>query len=84
MLRATSTANGVAFSVEDHGAGVLEELRHRLFEPIFSARDDCTGGPGLAITRKPVVAAGGMIRIEDARGGGAHFCLELQAVARAE
>ncbi len=66
----------VELRVADHGPGVPEEARDRIFEEFQSAetRPDRTGtGLGLAIVRALVVAHGGSVRYEDTPGGGATF-----------
>lgn len=76
-LTCRGLVDGVEFSVADEGPGIPEALRGRLFEPFFSTREDRVGGLGLAITKKLIEGAGGTIRVRDATGGGARFCVSL-------
>jgi PAS domain S-box-containing protein len=70
-------------SVRDHGAGIPEELRERVFEQFFTTKDKGLG-MGLAIVRSIVKSHGGSIAVENADGGGAcfHFTLPTSASSR--
>jgi two-component system sensor histidine kinase KdpD len=77
-----STADGkLRLSVVDHGPGVPEAERRRIFEPYYRLRkghDHRTGtGLGLAISRGYVEAHGGKLFVEPTAGGGATFIVEL-------
>ncbi len=67
--------SGVTLSVADHGPGVPEELRERVFEPFFradQARTRSSGGAGLglALARSQVEAQEGRIWLSPTAGGG--------------
>ena len=69
-------------SVRDHGIGVAEEERERLFQPFYRAGNAGAGSPeglglGLAISRDIVEAHGGRLWVEAAPGGGSVFHLAL-------
>jgi C4-dicarboxylate-specific signal transduction histidine kinase len=70
-------------SVRDHGAGIPEGLRERVFEQFFTTKDKGLG-MGLAIVRSIVKSHGGSIAVENADGGGAcfHFTLPTSASSR--
>lgn len=75
-----SRRNGaIRIQVEDHGFGVPEKQRERIFERF--ARDGSTRGPGvglgLAIVAQHVHWHGGEVWVEDKPGGGARFVVEL-------
>lgn len=70
-------AAALALRVEDEGPGVPPELRERLFEPFFSTKGERPGGLGLAISRRIVAEADGALELEERRGGGCAFRLEL-------
>jgi two-component system, OmpR family, sensor histidine kinase KdpD len=80
-LYASSTGEMLRISVVDHGPGVPEAERRRIFEPYYRLRkghDQRAGtGLGLAISRGFVEAHGGTIRVEPTAGGGATFIVEL-------
>jgi two-component system, NtrC family, sensor histidine kinase PilS len=58
--------------VRDNGPGVPIETRERIFEPFHTDKQAGTG-LGLPIVKRIVLAHGGVIRIKDARDGGAVF-----------
>jgi two-component system, OmpR family, sensor histidine kinase KdpD len=70
--------------VVDHGPGIPEAERRRVFEPYRRLRAPAptTGnGLGLAICEGYVEAHGGSIAVETTPGGGATFLVRLPAVA---
>jgi two-component system sensor histidine kinase KdpD len=80
-LYASSDGETLRISVVDHGHGVPEAERRRIFEPYNRLRPghDNRGGSGLglAISRGFVEAHGGRIRVDPTPGGGATFTVEL-------
>lgn len=82
-LAAERKGAGVIFSVRDHGPGVPEKDRQRIFRR-FARGEECrTGkehfGLGLSIARQTALLHGGRLWVEDAPGGGAVFFLQLPA-----
>ena len=81
-VRATSTQDRVRFEVEDHGTGIPEEFRGRIFEKFAQAdasasrRFDGTG-LGLSITRQLIEAMAGTIGFNTVVGQGTTFYFEL-------
>jgi two-component system sensor histidine kinase KdpD len=74
--RPTTDPAGVMVRVADHGPGVPEPDRVRIFEEFarVDARPDSTGtGLGLAIVHALVTAHGGHVWCEETPGGGATF-----------
>lgn len=74
---------GVRFSVRDHGPGVPDADKQRIFRR-FARGEECrTGkehfGLGLSIARQIALLHGGKLWVEDAPGGGAVFLLQLSA-----
>jgi signal transduction histidine kinase len=67
-------------SIEDHGSGIPEEIRERLFQPFFTTKPNGTG-MGLAICRSIVEMHDGRIWAERGHEGGTvfHFTLRTQA-----
>ena len=68
--------------VVDHGPGIPDAERRRVFEPYLPlaarrASRPTGSGLGLAISRGFVRAHGGEILVETTPGGGATFVLEL-------
>ena len=68
----------VRTTVRDHGAGISEQMRDRVFHPFFTTKSEGLG-MGLAIVRSIVESHGGTITIENADGGGARFGFVLPA-----
>ena len=71
-------AGTVAVTIADHGPGVAEELRQRVFEPYFTTKSDGTG-LGLALVRQTVEEHRGRITLAETEGGGATFRLVFPA-----
>ena len=70
----------VRLMVEDSGAGVPREIRHRIFDPFFTTKGPDEGtGLGLAICQRVVNEVGGKMWLDDSALGGARFVVELPA-----
>jgi PAS domain S-box-containing protein len=79
VIATQSNGNGtICTSVRDHGVGISEELRDRLFDPFFSTKSEGLG-MGLAIVRSIVEAHGGTITADNVDDGGARFEFVLPA-----
>ncbi|HSS61295.1 MAG TPA: HAMP domain-containing sensor histidine kinase [Candidatus Limnocylindrales bacterium] len=78
-----TTENGTArLTVSDHGPGLRDEDKQRIFEPFYRAdpsrsRDSGGAGLGLSIVSAVVTAHGGRVKVEETSGGGATFEVEL-------
>src|SRR5467141_662828 len=68
--------NGLAVTIADHGAGIPDDLRPRVFEPYFTTKQDGTG-LGLALVRQTIQAHQGTIQVSETPGGGATFSIVL-------
>jgi len=68
----------ISVAVRDHGRGISEKTRERLFEQFFTTKEEGLG-MGLSIVRSIVEAYGGTIAAENADGGGARFHFRLPA-----
>jgi PAS domain S-box-containing protein len=69
-------------SVRDHGCGIPDEFKPRLFEKFAQAdgtnsRQKGGTGLGLSIVKQIVERLGGRISFDDAPGGGTIFCVDL-------
>jgi signal transduction histidine kinase len=69
---------GIVVTIADHGPGIPDEMRQRVFEPYFTTKQDGTG-LGLALVRQTVEAHSGTITVADTPGGGATFSVVLSA-----
>src|SRR5215471_2375610 len=86
IVQITTGSNGddtVSVAVRDHGYGVAETARVRLFEHFFTTKKEGLG-MGLAIVRSIVEAHGGTIAVENASGGGARFQVRLPVKERSQ
>jgi signal transduction histidine kinase len=79
-VTARRAAGGIELAVRDHGPGVPDDLKDRIFEPYVTTRRDGTG-LGLALVRQTVRAHGGSVAVSDPPGGGAQFTITLPAPA---
>ena len=70
---------GYRFTVADHGPGIAEKHRERIFNPFHQLNPSSGQGSGfgLALVRKLVDAHLGRIWVEETPGGGATFCFTL-------
>jgi signal transduction histidine kinase len=80
---AAGVADGrLTLSVTDHGIGIAEEDRERVFNKFFRAGDEAVtntrgSGLGLAIVSHSVNAHGGAITVESTKGEGSTFTITL-------
>jgi two-component system, OmpR family, sensor histidine kinase KdpD len=77
---ARQAGDTVELRVVDHGPGIPEPERERVFDQFYrvgSGRRPEGTGMGLAICRGIVHAHGGTLRVETTPGGGASFVLTL-------
>ncbi|MGH9337380.1 MAG: two-component system sensor histidine kinase NtrB, partial [Vicinamibacteria bacterium] len=63
-LRSAERAGEVSIELEDHGCGIPEEIRHRIFEPFFSYGKSEGIGLGMVTAQKIVEEHGGAIEVE--------------------
>jgi signal transduction histidine kinase len=62
--------------IVDHGPGVPEQLRERLFDPYVTGKPGGTG-LGLALVKQTIEAHGGRVWHEPTPEGGATFVITL-------
>lgn len=75
---------GALLIVSDRGPGVPPEDRDRIFDAFFTTKEPGQGtGLGLAIVASTVEEAGGVVWVDEARGGGAAFKIFLPFAGRA-
>jgi signal transduction histidine kinase len=80
MVRAQKIEGRCEIEVIDHGPGVRENLRPRLFEPFVSAAPEAGGtGLGLAIARELTRAMGGELELTRTGAEGSTFKITLPA-----
>ena len=74
-------AHSIRLSVRDHGCGIPEDFKARVFEK-FAQADSSDArqkgtGLGLSIVKQMVIRLGGEVSFEDVPGGGAVFHVDL-------
>nr|WP_320009718.1 ATP-binding protein [uncultured Desulfobulbus sp.] len=68
----------IAFSVQDFGEGIPQDLQHKIFEPFFSTKEVGKGtGLGLALCYSLIKRHGGTIKVESQQGLGTLFTVLL-------
>jgi two-component system nitrogen regulation sensor histidine kinase NtrY len=71
-----SGADKVLITIADNGAGIAEDVREQIFRPNFTTKT--TGsGIGLAVAKRGIESAGGLIWFETEEGVGTTFFIEL-------
>ncbi|MRJ77202.1 PAS domain-containing sensor histidine kinase [Aeromicrobium sp. SMF47] len=71
--RHPSYEEGVALEVHDHGPGIPEEMRQRVFSRFWRSGPGAGSGLGMYIVRGIVEEHGGVTQIGDSEGGGARI-----------
>jgi two-component system sensor histidine kinase KdpD len=88
VLDASANGTSVTLRVTDQGPGIPPDEREHVFERAALRARTEPGGPqggtgvGLTIVKAFVEAHGGTVRVEDASGGGARFCIDLPVATR--
>jgi len=75
-VRVATADRRLVIEVADHGPGIPEDAREKIFEPFFTGKTQGTG-LGLALVRRVIDLHGGNISIQPNPGGGALFRVEL-------
>jgi two-component system, NtrC family, sensor histidine kinase HydH len=78
-VKATTSSGGAwRLSVSDDGAGIPEELRTKIFEPLFTTKSKGTG-LGLAVVATMLKRHGCAISLQSEVGRGTEFAIEIPA-----
>jgi len=75
-ISAHEKKNKIIITVEDTGNGIPEEVKPKLFTPLFTTKAKGQGF-GLAVTQRLIEALGGEINFESQEGKGTKFIIEL-------
>ncbi|MGZ4908355.1 MAG: ATP-binding response regulator [Halobacteriota archaeon] len=79
-ISAATDDGSVMVSVHDTGVGIPDDIRDKLFTPLFTAKAKGTG-LGLAVVKRIVDAHGGTITFESEEGKGTTFTVTLPQLA---
>jgi PAS domain S-box-containing protein len=77
-VKAYKDVNHVVISIEDTGVGIPEEVKGKLFTPMFTTKAKGQGF-GLAVVKRLTEALGGTISFESQEGKGTKFIVKLPA-----
>jgi PAS domain S-box-containing protein len=75
-IQAAKIRDKIVLSVEDTGMGIPEEVKAKMFTPLFTTKSKGQG-LGLAVVRRLVDALNGTITFESTAGKGTKFIVEL-------
>jgi PAS domain S-box-containing protein len=75
-VRANIKAGDLFLSVEDTGVGIPEEVRSKLFTPLFTTKSKGQGF-GLSVVKRMAEALGGTVTFESEVGEGTKFIIRL-------
>ena len=75
-IRAFEKDGDYIITVEDSGVGIAEEVKPKLFIPLFTTKSKGQGF-GLAVVKRLTEALGGMVTVESEEGKGAKFLVRL-------
>lgn len=79
--RGANKQQQLVFSVSDNGPGIPEEIKHRIFEPFYTTKEQGQGtGLGLATVYGIVEHHGGSIHVDSELGKGSVFSVRLPLV----
>ena len=78
------SGNSVLVGIRDHGMGVPENERERIFEPFYRGQEAVAtqirgNGLGLNLVRRIASAHGGQVTLDTVHGQGSQFTLRLPA-----
>jgi len=75
-INARRKGKHACIGVEDTGEGIPEEVKSKLFTPLFTTKSKGQGF-GLAVAKRLVEAQGGKISFESGQGKGTTFTIQL-------
>jgi PAS domain S-box-containing protein len=81
VIQATNESDGVVIIVQDSGVGVSEDVKPKLFTPLFTTKAKGQGF-GLAVVKRMTEALGGTVSFESEEGKGTMFIVRLPLVKK--
>ena len=82
-IKANKKNDKIIISVQDTGVGIPEEVRTKMFTPLFTTKSKGQG-LGLAVVKRLVNALGGEITFESQENKGTKFLVELPQTPQAK
>lgn len=76
QIQAAKTANSIKIVVEDTGSGIPDEIKPKLFTPLFTTKSKGQGF-GLAVVKRMTETLGGTVTFESQKGKGTKFTINL-------
>ncbi|HEX9262663.1 MAG TPA: ATP-binding protein, partial [Candidatus Bathyarchaeia archaeon] len=76
FIRASRVKKDVLVEVQDTGVGVSEDMKPKLFTPLFTTKSKGQGF-GLAVVKRVTEAMNGTVTFESKRGEGTTFSIRL-------
>ena len=76
---ATAARTYAQLEIADNGPGFSDQVKHRLFQPYFTTKNDGSG-LGLAIARRVITAHGGTLEADNSPDGGARFVVRIPMI----
>lgn len=73
QLTAWAEEGRVCAAVIDHGPGIPDHIKPRIFDKFYRGKEAGSTGLGLTIAQQVVTTHGGTIEVQDTPGGGATF-----------
>jgi signal transduction histidine kinase len=84
-VKGTNLGTELVLSVRDNGTGIPENERARIFDAFYTTKQVGHGmGLGLTITRRVVVAMGGVLTLKSQVGHGSEFIIRVPSAAARE
>jgi PAS domain S-box-containing protein len=81
VIRTSLQKNKAVLTVADNATGISDDIKYRIFEPLFTTKKSGEGmGIGLSIVQSIVERFGGGIDVENNTVGGATFTIQLPAI----
>ena len=75
-LMRTQEASDIVITVQDTGVGIPEEVKPKLFTPLFTTKSKGQG-LGLAVVKRMTEALNGTVTFESKEGNGTTFIVRL-------
>ena len=75
-IRTYRDEDHLVLTLEDSGAGIPEEIKDRIFTPLFTTKSKGQGF-GLAVVKRMTEALGGTVTFESQEGKGTTFIIRL-------